>query len=269
VINKVKEFYNQSAEHEWGRLDRNPHEFELTKRMISKYIKPGDKVLDIGGGPGRYSLWLAAQDCEVTLIDLAPENVKFAESKATELKLKINAIAGNALEADKLVSGEFDHVLVMGPLYHLLDETDRVTAMNAALKLLKPGGYVYASFISLFSNALNQLMNAPEMIADEMESLYFEKLIADESFAYYGDNGFTAAYFIRPSEIPEFMRRFPLEQKHLFAQEGILNPFDKMLLEQSEEISSKWYDLAEKLCERPEFLGYSEHLMYIGKKLER
>jgi hypothetical protein len=39
-----------------------------------------------------------------------------------------------------------------------------------------------------------------------------------------------------------------------------------MLLEQPEAITSKWYDLAEKLCERPEYFGYSEHAMYIGQK---
>jgi 2-polyprenyl-3-methyl-5-hydroxy-6-metoxy-1,4-benzoquinol methylase len=155
--NKVKAFYGKSVEYEWERLDRNPHEFELTKRMISKYIKPGDTVLDIGGGPGRYSMWLAGLGCEVTLLDLAPENVKFAQSKAVESGLEIKAIAGNALEADQLINGKFDHVLVMGPMYHLLNEADRFTAMNVALSLLKSDGYVYVSFITLFSGVYEPL----------------------------------------------------------------------------------------------------------------
>jgi ubiquinone/menaquinone biosynthesis C-methylase UbiE len=57
-IRLVKEFYDQFTEYEWERFDRHPYEFELTKRMLDRYIRPGDSVLDIGGGPGRYSIYL-------------------------------------------------------------------------------------------------------------------------------------------------------------------------------------------------------------------
>ena len=66
-VAKVKALYDSSPELEWERMDRNPFEFEITKRMLSRYIQPCDSVLDIGGGPGRYSLWLAERGCSVTL----------------------------------------------------------------------------------------------------------------------------------------------------------------------------------------------------------
>lgn len=51
----IRNFYDQNSQQEWDRLDRHPFEFAITTRMMDRYIKAGDSILDIGGGPGRYS----------------------------------------------------------------------------------------------------------------------------------------------------------------------------------------------------------------------
>ena len=70
--------------------------------------------------------------CDVTLFDLSPENVKFAVERANEQGLSIKVECGDAREADKLINGKFDHILLMGPMYHPFEESDRITAINAA-----------------------------------------------------------------------------------------------------------------------------------------
>lgn len=60
-VNIVKNYYDSDVLMEWNRLEEHPYEFELTVRMMNRYIKPGDSILDIGGGPGRYSLYFARQ----------------------------------------------------------------------------------------------------------------------------------------------------------------------------------------------------------------
>lgn len=94
-VEKVKALYDSSPELEWERMDRNPFEFEITKRMLSRYIQPGDSVLDIGGGPGRYSLWLAGRGCSVTLADLSDNCAAFAAQKAREDAVSAPALRGN------------------------------------------------------------------------------------------------------------------------------------------------------------------------------
>ena len=54
----IRDYYDASVQAEWERIANRP-EFLLTCRMLDRYIMPGGKVLDIGGGPGRYSLYLA------------------------------------------------------------------------------------------------------------------------------------------------------------------------------------------------------------------
>ena len=66
-IDQVREFYDNAPEVEWDRLERQPFEFELTTYMMDKYIKPGDSLLDIGGGPGRYSIHYAKKGCAEVL----------------------------------------------------------------------------------------------------------------------------------------------------------------------------------------------------------
>ena len=260
----VRDFYNASVEGEWNRIADRP-EFLLTCRMLDRYINPGDKVLDIGGGPGRYSLYLAARGCDVTLLDLSPENVKFARERAAEQGLSIQAIAGDARDADQLSCKKYDHVLLMGPMYHLLEEKERVKAMNAALNVLKQDGLIYVSFISAIAGIIYYMKNAPEAIALPGETEY--KASVAEQKNYVGD-AFTKAVFVQQSQILPFMARFPLEKLHLFGQEGMLSPCEKSIMSQPQEIIGQWLDLCEKIWEREDLLSWSEHLMYVGRKSE-
>jgi len=261
-IKIVQDHYNASVEIEWGRIVDKP-EFLLTCRMLDKYIKPGDTVLDIGGGPGRYAFFFAEKGCEVTLFDLSPENISFAEKHSKETGLNVKAICGDARVVDDIVDGQFDHVLLMGPLYHLLDDIDRVKTVYAALELLKPGGILYAAFISMSGGLVFGLRDVPEQFADPYEDRFLIPLVEGGSF---GGSAFTQAFFINQHEVLPFMRQFRLEKLHLFGQESVLAPNVHKFMEQPQEVKDAMLDIAEKLCEKEEYLSWSEHLMYIGRK---
>jgi len=258
----VKEHYDAAVLTEWERIVDKP-EFLLTCRMLDRYIKPGDKVLDIGGGPGRYSFYLAEKGCDVTLFDLSSENINFASKLATEQGLNIQAVCGDARKVNTLVDGKFDHVLLMGPLYHLLEELDRSRAVDAALQLLKTGGVLFAAFISMSGGLVFGLRDVPEQFANPDEERFLVPLVEGNS---YGGAAFTQAFFINQHEIVPFMNRFPLEKLHLFGQESVLAPNVHTFVEQPQEVKEAMLDIAEKLCEKEEYLSWSEHLMYVGRK---
>lgn len=263
-IRIVQEHYDSDVQCEWGRLEKHPFEFVITTRMMDKYIKPGDRILDIGGGPGRYSIYYAQKGCDVTLVDLSEENVKFALEKSKELNVKIKAVSGDAREVSKFIKGEFDHVFVMGPMYHLLEEKDRIKALNEAVSLLKDRGLIYVSFILIFAGMIYDMKHAPEMLISESEQVFIDSVLNGK---FYAGDAFTKAFFIDQKSIIPFMDTFHLKKKHLFGQEGILAPCEINILNQSQEVIDKWLEIAEQLCEREELLSYSEHAMYIGQKL--
>jgi len=54
-------------------------------RALQEHLPaPPARVLDCGGGPGRYSIELARRGYGVTLFDLSPECLRLAQSKAQE-----------------------------------------------------------------------------------------------------------------------------------------------------------------------------------------
>jgi len=263
-VQAVKDTYDKCVDMEWERLLRHPVEYAITCRYLDRYINPGDKVLDIGGGPGRYSLYLAEKGCDVTLLDLSDANITFARERADEKGLQVKTLCGDAREADTLVSGQYDHVLLMGPLYHLPEETDRVKAVTAALRLLNTGGLLYSAFISSFAAVWDYLANFPECILGTEEEKYFSLMSKDEDFSGLS---FTQTHFIRPRGVDTFMNQFPLKKMHLIGCESILALRTNELKNGSPEILKKWIDFAAELCEREDFLPMSHHFLHIGRKV--
>lgn len=260
----IKDFYNSGVQTEWERLERHFIEFELTKRFMNRYIKPGDKVLDIGGGPGRYSLILAEKGCDVTLADLSEENIRFARDTARSKKLKMQSFVCDARDIQQYTDEKYDKILLMGPLYHLLEESERIKAVESAIRLLKTGGIIFISFISSYAGMIYSMKYEPELIFNpDCESDY--RLFAEDK-PFAGD-AFTRAFFIRHKDVLPFMERFGLEKLNFFGQESILAPNELNITAQPKDVIDKWLDLAEKVCEREDLLSYSEHLMYIGRKI--
>jgi len=264
TVEIVRKKYDENVQSEWERLERHKVEFEITKRYIKRYIKSGDKVLDMGGGPGRYSLFMAEMGCDVTLADLSQNNVDFAIEKAKEQNLKIKALCLDARNLEQLYGESFDHILLMGPMYHLVEESDRIKSVNECLKLLKPNGVIFVSFIALYAGIIWAMKEMPEAVLHRSEDEFLNCFIEDKSFS---GQAFTQAYFIRQGDVLPFMSQFPLEKLHLLGQEGLTSPCEPNILAQPPEVVDKWIDLAEKVCEREDLLSFSEHYLYVGRKI--
>ncbi len=267
-IETVRQFYNSSPEGEWARLEVwHPFEFILTTWMMDQYIGPGDSILDIGGGPGRYSIHYAKKDCAVTLVDLSERNVGFARQKAEEVGVSLTAYAKNCLELDELNLGQFDHVFLMGPLYHLLEEEEQIKAVKMALKHLKPGGKLYVSYILVFGGVIYDMQNSGNIVPDYQNPGFrpaFEAVVTGDNFR--NTAGFTYSYLWHWRTILPFMEQFGLKKLHLFGQEGIMSPVEPQVLERDKAEFDQWVELAKKYLEVPELLAFSEHAMYIGQK---
>ncbi|WML48651.1 class I SAM-dependent methyltransferase [Neobacillus sp. PS3-34] len=261
----VRKFYDETVNYEWERLDRHKVEFELSKRYINRYIKPNDVVLDLGGGPGKYSLYLSQQGCDVTLADLSQKNIDFALNKAKELSLPLNGVCVDGRDLSSIDDGQFDHILCMGPMYHLKNENDRVKLIKECLKKLKPDGTIFVAFVSSYSFVWDYLIRNPQFILDDERKLQLNMMVEDVNF--FGQ-GFTDNFFIRPKDVLPFFEQFNLNKMHLLNCESFLYLREAELLRQSPEVVSAWIDFAEQVCEREDMLSFAEHIMYIAKKIE-
>ena len=169
-----------------------------------------------------------------------------------------------------LPEGPFDHVLCMGPLYHLLEREERLRAIENCLARLKKRGKLYAAFISIYSDMIyriGRLDSWPEGILSiggtEAERKYYAAL---RSGGEYAGDAFTRAYFTNPEQILRHFEGFPLRKLHLLGSEGLFAARQGWFT-LSEEQRSAWMQLSLDVCELPELLSWSEHLLYIGEKL--
>lgn len=264
-LETIKHFYDQTVNYEWIRLERHKVEFELTKRYIKRYVKPNDNVLDLGGGPGRYSLFLSELGCNVTLADLSQKNVDYAMNAAKDLGLSLKGMCVDSRDLSTIKDEKYDHVLCMGPMYHLLDEKDRVKTVNECLRKLKPSGTIFVTFVSSYSFVWDYLIQNPSLILDEERKYQLNNMINDQNFI---GHGWTDNFFIRPKDVLPFFEIFELENLHLVNCESLLYMREAELLNQPPEVVSAWLDFAEQLCEREDFLSLAEHFMYIGRKIK-
>jgi SAM-dependent methyltransferase len=171
-------------------------EFARTCEIVSRHLPAGPAiVLDVGGGPGAYSLWLASEGHTVHLLDLVPRHVERARERGVA--------SSTVADARALPSGaaSFDVVLLLGPLYHLPERADRVAALREALRVLRGGGIVFAAAISRFASLLDGLARGrwdDETFAPIIE----EDLRTGRHLNPTGNpEFFTTAFFHRPEEL--------------------------------------------------------------------
>lgn len=166
---EVLKFYDSGAEINRLESGLGIIEFYRSKEIISKYLKDNLTIYDIGGGIGMYSQWLAKLGHNVTLIELAPNAVEYAKAHMDK-DYPYNAETGDARFIIKPDSSA-DIVLLMGPLYHLQNEEDRLKALSEAMRVLKKGGLLFAAGISKFSSttwALSVYGNGCDFIDDDI-----------------------------------------------------------------------------------------------------
>lgn len=260
-MNKIEEWYDEKYD-EWERLDHHKIEFDITKRYLDEHII-GEKleIFDIGGGPGRYSIYLAEKGHKVSLLDLSKRNIEIAKGKSKEKELLLEAyIHGNALELESYEQ-RYDVILLMGPLYHLVNENDRKTVVEGALRLLKPSGIIVASFISNYAPIIDYLKGLHQIDSTEELLGYLKDGRSG------GEKGFTVAYFTSHEEAKELMNGFGLEEIIFAGVENILASKEKEINILDESEYRKWLDICYKLSQDKNLMGTSEHFLYIGRKL--
>ena len=265
-IEAIRDHYNADPRKEWNRLQiRAPYEKYITTRMMDRYILPGSKILDIGGGPGHYSVYYAGKGHTVTLLDLSGENVRFAKKKARQYGVRFTAVQGNALDLSGFADSSFDTVFLMGPLYHLMNVENRIQAIREAARVLKPGGILFSSFILMFGGVIYGLRDLRETILQPQEQKYFDIAARGESAAF---DAFTFSYMTTVREAKELLDSVPgLRTETVFGQESILSPYRNVLSQCPRKVRLTWYDYAIRFCEKEEYLTHTEHLMIVSRKM--
>lgn len=235
-----------------GRLER-----ERTKELLLRTLPPAPaRVLDVGGGPGVYAAWLASLGYQVTLVDPVARHREQANEHGTFAVEDGDARALNAPD------GSADAVLLMGPLYHLVDPADRARALAEARRVARPGGVVVAAFIArhaaIIECAARRLLN---------DDTLYEHL---RGLRHTGENdpsfGFTVAYFHSVGEIRADFAAGGLGDPAVYAIEGPLLPLLRSgLTEDDPEFFEAAMRAARLVEDDPAMLASTAHILAVAR----
>jgi ubiquinone/menaquinone biosynthesis C-methylase UbiE len=277
-MNRIEKFYDLNPLKEKTRLTRSAYdsiESEMNRRFLSKYLKPNSKIAEIGCGAGHYSSWLL-QNHKVHLVDLSAELLKLADEDIKNAGRANNVIGISKLDArnlEGLENNSFDATLVMGPLYHLLNENDRLQCLSEAYRITKTGGLIYSSIINRMCPFLNMMHMHTEQLAVEL-SEDTEEMNRIMSLGKYENleenpNNFTDAYFADIKEVPNLYKKLGIELIETFACEGLASYlYDKTeVLKKNDKAWNRFLDIIFENATRPELMGTSEHVVFIGRKI--
>ena len=267
IASEILNHYAAGAEEH--RLARGAGRLEQirTWHIMERHLPPPPaRVLDVGGGTGVYALPLAARGYEVHLVDAVPLHVERARALSAAAEWPLADIAlGDARRLDAATDA-FEVVLLFGPLYHLIERTDRIAALAEARRVLAPGGLLLSAYISRFASAADGIRGG------ELRNPAFAAIVGQD----LTDGGhrsppdrpdwFTTAYFHRPEEVRPEIEEAGLRFEDLLPVEalGWISPqLDEWL--NDDAARERLLDVLRRLETEPSLIGASAHLLAVSR----
>lgn len=254
----LEQFYTDSCDEEQRLESRHGSiEFLTTIRYIERYLKKGGKIIEVGAGTGRYSLYYAKRGYDVTAIEYVRHNLDVLKSNVTDT-MRIQAEQGDAVDLSRFADDSFDVTLVLGPLYHLYTKEDQEKAISEAVRVTKPDGVIAIAYLSSDSIMVDWALKDRKLLQGYKKDF-------DENFKIINyPDGIFAAFYVQ--EFLNLMSQFPVSFLHNVATDGMTRHVREEIDQLNDEEFELWLKYHFSTCERLELQGYSSHLLYIGRK---
>lgn len=266
---EVGAFYAKGIERDRLTHGHGLLEFLRTQRLLQRLLPPAPAVIaDVGGGPGRYAVWLAGLGYQVHLVDPVALHIEQATAMVSNLRnvTLAGAHVGDARSLP-LPDDSADAVLLLGPLYHLIERGDRLKAIAEAARVCRRGGLVIAAAISRFASTLDGMRE------EYLEDPVFRAIAEQDrrTGRHLNPTGhpayFTTAYFHRAEELSEEFAAAGLAHLETLGVEGpgwLLPDLEARLEDDTRR--ETLLGALEAIQAEPSLLGVSAHFLSVARR---
>lgn len=267
ISRNIELFYNKASEE--TRLDKGMGvcEFERNKTLIEKFISaPSIRIIDVGGGTGKYSEWLAKKGHQVHLVEPLTKHLQLAENRALRLKNKFSIHRGESRNLN--FSNNFaDLVILHGPLYHLQSKEDRALTIQEAKRVVKKNGIILGFAINYTASTLvgllNGLIHKQAFFNMCKEELTTGQHNPPEDYPWM----LAEAYYHKPEELKREFEEQDLHPINTYAVEGIAWLDKDYFANMSKDSTRTTLDELNDVTETDSsLLSFSPHMMIAARK---
>jgi SAM-dependent methyltransferase len=269
----MRDFYDELADAEWSRLEETPRgrvSFEVHRRFLARFVSPGERVLEVGAGPGRLTFELAALGAQVSVTDFSPIQLELhrthLEGTPAEALVQSRELL-DVCDTSRYADGEFDAVVAYGgPLSYAFEDVDE--ALSGLLRITKPGGTVVASVMSLLGSWRYFLRGVLEdtKVAGEASN---DLVLATGDLRHFGTAH--VCQMFRARDVSELVVRCAGEVAAMSASNwASLGDVETVIeLEQDVERWSRFLEHEIAACAEPGALDGGTHILFAAKRAAR
>lgn len=255
----LKGYYTTHNEDARLRSAHGSVEFLTTVHYVEKYLSPGMRILEIGAGTGRYSHYFARQGYAVDAIELMECNIEvFKENTRSDENITVRQ--GDAVALTDIDDNTYDITLLLGPMYHLYTEQERLSALREAIRVTRRGGVVFAAYC-------NNDMTVYQFcfVRDGIHSGDFKDLIDLDTFRLHSTPKEIFALY-RREDIDALMRHFPVTRLHYVGTDMLTRFIKDTVDTMDDETFMLYMKYHFCICERPDMVGATNHILDIFRK---
>lgn len=256
----LNEFYTGHCDEDarlqsrWGMV-----EFLTTMRYVEKYLRPGDKILEIGAGTGRYSHALARRGYAVDAVELLEHHIEVFRQN-TRPGEPVSIRQGNALDLSEFGDNTYGITLLLGPMYHLYALEDQRRALAEALRVTKPGGVLFTAYCGNDATVLQccfgrGFLKEPRYRALTDLDTFQLSSTPEEIFALH-----------RREDIDALMDGLPAERLHFVGTDMAAGYMADTVDQMDDELYQLYLRYHFAICERPDLVGASNHFLDVARK---
>lgn len=153
-------FFDKYGEREWTRFEDGrtpPQSVQVHVQHLRRFVRAGDRVLDIGAGPGRFTIELARLGANIAVADLSPRQLELNREKLSAAGFEervTERVLADVTDLSHFADVSFDVVVCYGgPLSYVVDRADEAVA--ELVRVTRPGGHVLLSVMSLVGTVVH------------------------------------------------------------------------------------------------------------------
>lgn len=250
ALSNIEKHYNKHPEDLRLLRRHGIVEFETTMHHLHRFLHPEDFIFDIGAGTGRYTSALMAEGYKVKAVELVRRNIEVFLKREPGA----DVVQGDARDMPFLATSTADVTLLLGPLYHLFGDEEKLRALNEARRVTKPGGLIFVAYLMNEYSILSYCFDE-DRIGDLMK-----RGVVDQDFHIQAKEGELYDY-IRLEDIDRLNAKAGLERVTIFSPDGAADYMRTRLNQMSEETFALFVEYQKCISERPDLIGAGSHVV--------